>query len=320
MRRLLELRIALTGAAWAAGELVEGDRGMKDEDWKTCASPSGDDAGGLWAIGAVAAWCKASQNGMPLVQGLRLVADALKAELAVVTRVSHDREGPLRKSLQVLSFDRRANFSRGAEPYRHSSAEVVCGRYLAVSKPGTIWNARVSELETASQVVTALRQRKLIESVVIPLEHHVNCSDFLELHFARDLGARELDRIGLIGTTLADAWKTRQMGLMSKNVFRQPVKPQRDEEETTRDVLALENPCKLSRAEYRVCLLLSSGLNNRAMLKELSIGAATLRTHLRNIYAKTGAATQCELLQMLLLRPSRHRDAVAYSVQHHNVA
>lgn len=262
------------------------------------ASRGSDTTTGANAIAAVAAWCKAMQNGSPIIQGLRHVADAFAADLAVIARVGHGNDESFRERAQVVSFDRRANFSAGVEGFRFSAAEAVCGKYLATCKSGSVWNARTSEIAASPQLAIGLRHRQLLELVVIPLEHHANRSDFLELYFPRYETARKIDSFDLIGGTLSEAWKSRQLGLLSNSTLRGRRASGR--EKGGADILGVENPFRLSRAEYRVCLLLSAGLNNAALLDELLIGAATLRTHLRNIYSKTNTACQAELVQRLL--------------------
>jgi DNA-binding CsgD family transcriptional regulator len=62
----------------------------------------------------------------------------------------------------------------------------------------------------------------------------------------------------------------------------------------------MDNPAKLSRAEYRVCILLAKGLSNERLLAELDVSYSTLRTHLRSIYAKTETSSRSELLYHLI--------------------
>ncbi|TNC63599.1 helix-turn-helix transcriptional regulator [Rubellimicrobium roseum] len=66
-------------------------------------------------------------------------------------------------------------------------------------------------------------------------------------------------------------------------------------------LLSVSNPARLSRAEFRVCVLLSKGLNTSSVCSELSISISTLRTHLRNIFAKTKVTSMAELLCLLPL-------------------
>lgn len=77
-----------------------------------------------------------------------------------------------------------------------------------------------------------------------------------------------------------------------------------------KSILSAENPARLSRAEYRVCLKLSRGRTLESVQFELGVTRATVRTHLRNIYAKTNTTSQPELISRLLVsaavRQGRH--------------
>jgi DNA-binding CsgD family transcriptional regulator len=64
-------------------------------------------------------------------------------------------------------------------------------------------------------------------------------------------------------------------------------------------LLGMENPARLSRAEFRVCLLLGRGLPPEAVARELQLSQATVRSHLHKIYAKTGSTTLADLVQRL---------------------
>lgn len=53
-------------------------------------------------------------------------------------------------------------------------------------------------------------------------------------------------------------------------------------------LLSAENPAGLTPAEFRVAICLKDGLKPQAISERLDISMPTVRTHLRNIYAKTG--------------------------------
>lgn len=65
-------------------------------------------------------------------------------------------------------------------------------------------------------------------------------------------------------------------------------------------ILSFGNPARLSRAEFRLCTLLAAGLSTKQVREELGISQSTLRSHLRQIHAKTGTATLADLLYRLL--------------------
>ncbi len=68
-------------------------------------------------------------------------------------------------------------------------------------------------------------------------------------------------------------------------------------------ILGDTNPARFSRAEFRLCHLLSTGLGMKAVQAELGISDSTFRTHLRNIHDKTGTRGEAALLQLLLNAP-----------------
>lgn len=65
-------------------------------------------------------------------------------------------------------------------------------------------------------------------------------------------------------------------------------------------LLSITNPARLSRAEFRVCLLLSRGLSAQGIAGELNVSGTTVRTHLRNIYSKTETTGMPDLVYNLI--------------------
>ena len=74
---------------------------------------------------------------------------------------------------------------------------------------------------------------------------------------------------------------------------RQKIKPEEA-------ILGVSNPANLSRAEFRVCLLLSRGLSVKAVSEDLNLSENTIRSHLRAIYAKTETASLPELIYLIM--------------------
>jgi DNA-binding CsgD family transcriptional regulator len=68
---------------------------------------------------------------------------------------------------------------------------------------------------------------------------------------------------------------------------------------TGRSLLDTSNPARLTRAEFRICVLFSEGWTMPDLCRQLMISPSTLRAHLRSILAKTGLATLAELLTCL---------------------
>jgi len=258
------------------------------------------------SLEAVAIWCLAAQGAMSIAQALRRIANMLKADIAAIARVDHaspSRENGPSAYARVVAFDRRSVSSAEVAGFRVSYAEAICGGNVIAAKPGTIWKARTADFENDPRLHSPLSHRKLVATVVIALQHHSNSSDFVELHFREETSAAFANTLTQLGPVLATAWKGRVPGLMLQNMITVRRADSRRDPASDAAVLSVDNPCELSRAEYRVCLLLSNGLNRDAVRRELSIGLSTLRSHLSNVYAKTGTSSQAELVQRLLARP-----------------
>jgi DNA-binding CsgD family transcriptional regulator len=247
-------------------------------------------------VDAIANWCDCMSGNKPLRNGLRLLAECLGAKAAVLSRVRKDGG----HAANTVIFDGTGGAKYGPKLDR-SFAEVVLGRYFDKSKSGTLWFSSMLDGSVDPALKSFQRQRCLWETVILPLcttDRHV---DFIELHFTDRLDSDRLGLLNMAASTLVRTWGRRSNGLfvdaaLSKT-HQTPSVP-RDAA-----LLNLTNPAGLSRCEYRVCLLLSNGLNNHAIQEEISITASTLRTHLRHIYAKTECASLAELTFKLLSAP-----------------
>jgi len=260
---------------------------------KSGRSPDFDNNLQLFDILAI--WCQLAQGAIPLRQGLERIGRLIGSEVTAVSRVDHGRQGDFAK---LISHDANTDLSEDAGPFSVSFARGICGAHLETASPGSLWRGAIEDFGSRARLASVFRHRRLAETFVIPLVHQHSSSDLLELHFAHPISAALRHHLEGIGPVLADFWKSRALGVLSEAALsaqrdRQTVAPEGD-------ILSADNPFQLSRAEYRVCLMLSRGLNNKALLEELSIGMATLRTHLRNIYAKTDTASQPELIHRLL--------------------
>lgn len=88
----------------------------------------------------------------------------------------------------------------------------------------------------------------------------------------------------LLGAELAYLWSARKKGIVSKLIGHEE-----DLEPTSvYPLLSPENPYDLTRAEARICKSLADGLKPAEITERLHCSMPTVRTHLRNIYAKTG--------------------------------
>lgn len=81
-----------------------------------------------------------------------------------------------------------------------------------------------------------------------------------------------------LAAELPQIWKVRRKGLVTEIVA---------EEGTHSAILSPRNPYALTPSEQQICHLLRDGLSAKDMAVRLDVSMPTVRTHLRNIYAKT---------------------------------
>ena len=251
--------------------------------------------------GALESWYAAMDGVLPLRRALEALTGALGADAAAVSRYARGRGRP-----RIVAYDRRpfdASVPGVSRPYTH----CVLGEFARRARGGSVWqSSMVSDLDPALTIFQT--RRALRELVVCPLGCRDGADDYLELHFQDSVSSHDLARVAMAAVTLHRAWKARE----ARHFFDRVVDagPEAGPEEGT-DLLACANPARLSRAEFRVCLLLSRGLSNAAVRAELAIAETTLRAHLRSIYGKAGVENKAELVFRLLSAPRSGRPAGA---------
>ena len=171
----------------------------------------------------------------------------------------------------------------------------LLGSYASGAWPGSVWMQSLVGNEASHALDRLQRGRGFTELVVIPLSRTGKELDLLELHFARTRMHRDTyPRLNGIAGTLSQTWIDRKPG-----IFVDVALGRRTEEQASAvvgPILSDDNPARLSRAEFRICVCLRRGLSRQSVMDELGIGASTLRAHLRNVYAKTGVEDHAALL------------------------
>ena len=259
-------------------------------------SESDDRKDEVQLIEAIAFWCECLQGKLALRQGLQMIAESLGSDAVALTRLGRDY-GTMGRSIII---DRRAR--AGQEKLARSYATSVLGKYVSQPKPATIWYSSMVDGVGDPALSAFQRHRRFAELAVIPLTVEEKAVDFLELHFAERLDPDRVAKLNMALSTLCRTWTRRAPGLFTESILRSAKAEPEDYDGAV--LLGMANPARLSRAEYRVCVLLSRGLSTKAIQSELAISASTLRTHLRNTYAKTGTQRQVELtVRLLTSRP-----------------
>ncbi len=250
-------------------------------------------AGEIGMISAIAQWCDCLQGNSPIRDAMEILAKSIDVEAIALTRSSREHDG----KVSSLFFDQGLK-SAATTPLNRSFAASVLGPYFDRPKPGTVWFKSLTNTESDPKLDSFQRSRHFTELAVIPLSVEEKSAMFLEMHFSIHRGTSQHATINMCAPTLAETWARRKPGLMTELILKRNRPNQQAVTQTA--LLGTENPAKLSRAEFRVCLLLSRGLSSKRVCDELVISESTLRSHLRSIYAKTETSNKSELLYLLL--------------------
>ncbi len=251
-------------------------------------------------IEVIASWSEVLHGGGSLSDAFRELVRVLGAEAGVFVR--RVPGGAFARVIALI--DEKGD--RSGRPLRGSLADNLFGSYLDGARPATVWLASEHADETdataSAQLTVWQSARKCREMAVLVLANTAHARDHIELHFSQPLGPECVARIGAILPTLVRTWNRRSAGVVSLQATEKHAAGDTDPAplEAGVPLLSMGNPAGLSRAEFRVCVLLSRGLSVKGLLAELGLSEATVRSHLRSIYSKTGARSLAELVFRLM--------------------
>lgn len=247
----------------------------------------------LGMVEAIVSWCNCLQGQIRVGEALRLMAASIDAETAVLSRVSRQYNGKTR----IITQDR--NSDRDEIVVERSFARAVLQEYMGKAQLGTIWMSRLAHDEMDHDLRHFQMRSKLGETVVIPIGSAAKSVDFIEFHFRTAPNRSQHAALNVLASNLTKTWANRTPGLFSSSMPHARSKLAMQPEESA-PILSDKNPARLSRMEYRVCVLLHRGQSPSELREELGISEATLRTHLRNVYSKTGAESLSRLMYQLV--------------------
>lgn len=239
-------------------------------------------------IGAVAQWCECLHGRDPLLRSLEVLGQGLSAEIVALARYSLDG----RRAVRSVTWDRSGTEPRGG-PADKGYAQALIGPYFEAARPGSLWFRSMIDISASSELAEFHNSRHLRELAVIPLETNGRSIDTFELHFHDRLRNHQQVILNSLAPVLTRTWRNRAEGLFTEALLRSA--PSADTTDTA-PILSVENPARLSRAEYRVSLLLSRGMSIQQVKEELGIRESTLRSHLSNLYAKTNCSNLSEFV------------------------
>lgn len=258
----------------------------------------------LRILDGIASWCGGLHGAMPLPEALRALASGFGADCAALSRHLKSEDRP-----RAVAICDHARDDADAPTLARALACDVLGYFYDQARSATIWFLS-DHLDDPRWVGTETlanwrATREIAEIVVIVLAGNAQQSDYIEFHFTRPLRRSEKLEFETLLPTIVRSWSGRQTGLVTQarmdvRVARARAVVEADRFKWDAPILGMSNPANLSRAEFRVCLLLSRGLSVKGVTDELGLTEATVRTHLRSIYAKTETSSLAELLYRIL--------------------
>jgi DNA-binding CsgD family transcriptional regulator len=171
------------------------------------------------------------------------------------------------------------------------------------SRPGIVWqDARIDSEAERGRFREWLKARGWASWAWVTLARDERRASFLEAYAAVGRGpiAPPGDFLRLLAPHLIRAWHLSRTSLPTPSWW--PNQP------STRDVLGSPGTARLraafglTKAEARLALRLAEGATLAGAAKEFNVKATTVRSQLQQVFAKTGASRQTELVALLLSR------------------
>lgn len=251
-------------------------------------------------IEAIADWCDALHGDIALQDAFAALATGLGASAAMLVRTHLNDLRPIR----IAIWDPVG--TRSSMPLKVSFADGHFGRHLARPRPASVWLASTHESDGDADPALEIWQarRGMTDFAVLVLGSGTTTRDHIELHFSDRVSVAMQSALSVVLPTMARTWASRQVGLVTRTVVNHRIAQNTGQAQPGQKMLlGPSNPARLSRAEFRVCLLLSRGLSVLGVAEELAVSEATVRSHLRSIYAKTETSGLAELVFNLLRSP-----------------
>jgi DNA-binding CsgD family transcriptional regulator len=185
---------------------------------------------------------------------------------------------------------------------RPSLASDILAPAALGAKNGSVW-IMSETIEAGALRLLADRRRledyRIRDVAVIPLQSGPRGRHVLELQFVTRFPEHQLALLCSIAGMLASLWSGRAPGTIMEARLSRVKGPERDARDPVVNVLSSSNPLRLTRAEYRVCMLVRGGYRAQQIADELDVQDSTVRTHLRAIYAKANVSGHVGLLHLL---------------------
>lgn len=245
----------------------------------------------------IVSWCEALSGSISLNSALADLVSGIGAEAGLIVRTQMKDPHPTR----IAACD----FASGTSirPLQRSFADSYFGGAISRARSATIWQARAHADDASGDPALPEWQavRRMKEFVVLVLSSNVQTRDHIELHFREHLSLEIESVLSAMLPDMVRVWASRRVGLVTRSIINHKLSESEKFHSGCRvKILGSDNPLRLSRAEFRVCVLLGSGLLVQGVARELGLSEATVRTHLRNVYYKTECTSLAELVFRLM--------------------
>ncbi|MBE0413733.1 helix-turn-helix transcriptional regulator [Yoonia sp.] len=256
-------------------------------------------------------WTECLHGAGDLRDSLALFADLTGARLVTLARF--DPKTGRQRIITCFDLDAQA----GKRPLIKAMAPFILNGHGIYARPGTVWTLSEKDSEPHSHMDARsqrwMTDRGFEEVVVIPLGRHDTEVDAIEFYRSNPVTCADDPTFQWLATSVADVWGRRRKGRIARLLRSVPaISNQLGQPDLTApdDPLSSENPFQLTAAESRICMLIQAGLTFKQISAETGVAESTMRSHLRSIYAKTGAAGQVGLMRMLMHVDQTAQDAV----------
>ena len=222
-------------------------------------------------------------TGTSVATGLNALSVALGAEGAqLVTSARRDaRDDVLFACTSLAAL---------CDKDRGSWARLTLGVYAGKLMVGATYSlARDGESGRQSPELSARLARIGFHDIaIVVLSSGSDTTEYLEILFRDPAEPRILDALAEMAPLLVHCWSERDPASTVVALQRPRRRLQQaDLDRSQSPILAVGNPAGLTRAEFGICQLVGRGLSIAGIVGECGLTIATVRTHLRNIYAKT---------------------------------
>jgi DNA-binding CsgD family transcriptional regulator len=197
---------------------------------------------------------------------------------------------------------------RSSRPLIREIGPALVPEDLRYVQAGTLWT--LAELHPPhcdtieSRCRLWMEDRGFRDAGVIVLGHSGGAVDVLEFYSVVEISGRLRRECETLAAFGAVAWGRRPAGRVAHWLRATPQITPRVAQPAMEDPLSAANPWKLTAAEVRICALVRAGCDPADIVTRTGNSIATVRTHLRNIYAKAQITGQVALVRLLMADPA----------------